>query len=348
MNIGRRRIGREEPVYIVAELSANHNRNFEDALRIVRAAKDAGADAVKLQTYTPDTITIASDREEFRVGGGTLWDGRTLHDLYGEAHMPWDWQPRLKSLAESLGMDCFSSAFDPSAVDFLEKMNVPAHKIASFELVDIPLIQKMAGTGKPLIISTGMATVEEIEEALQAARHAGAKQIALLKCTSAYPAPVEEMNLRTIPEMARRFAVPVGLSDHTMGVEVPVVAVALGACIIEKHLTISRSAPGPDSAFSLEPHEFKAMADAIRTTEKALGTIHFGLSGKDESSRTFRRSLFVVQDVNCGEIFTTRNVRSIRPGNGLHPRHLADVLGKPAAQGIKRGTPLAWQFVVRS
>jgi N-acetylneuraminate synthase len=245
-------------------------------------------------------------------------------------------------------MDCFSSAFDPSAVDFLEKMNVPAHKIASFELVDIPLIQKMAGTGKPLIISTGMATVEEIEEALQAARHAGAKQIALLKCTSAYPAPVEEMNLRTIPEMARRFAVPVGLSDHTMGVEVPVVAVALGACIIEKHLTISRSAPGPDSAFSLEPHEFKAMADAIRTTEKALGTIHFGLSGKDESSRTFRRSLFVVQDVNCGEIFTTRNVRSIRPGNGLHPRHLADVLGKPAAQGIKRGTPLAWQFVVRS
>jgi pseudaminic acid synthase len=348
LNIGGKSIGPGFPAYMVAEISANHNQDYDQAVRIVHAAKDAGADAIKLQTYTPDTITISSDREEFRVGGGTLWDGRTLHDLYGEAHMPWDWQPRLKSLAESLGMDCFSSAFDPSAVDFLEKMNVPAHKIASFELVDIPLIQKMAGTGKPLIISTGMATVEEIEEALQAARHAGAKQIALLKCTSAYPAPVEEMNLRTIPEMARRFAVPVGLSDHTMGVEVPVVAVALGACIIEKHLTMSRSAPGPDSAFSLEPHEFKAMADAIRTTEKALGTIHFGLSGKDESSRAFRRSLFVVQDVNCGEIFTTRNVRSIRPGNGLHPRHLADVLGKPAAQGIKRGTPLAWQFVVRS
>jgi N-acetylneuraminate synthase len=348
LNVGRRAIGPGFSTYIVAEISANHNQDYEQATRIVHAAKDAGADAIKLQTYTPDTITISSDREEFRVGGGTLWDGRTLHDLYGEAHMPWDWQPRLKSLAESLGMDCFSSAFDPTAVDFLERMNVPAHKIASFELVDIPLIRKMASTGKPLIISTGMASIEEIEEALEAARDAGAKQIALLKCTSAYPAPVEEMNLRTIPEMARRFGVPVGLSDHTMGIEVPVAAVALGACVIEKHLTISRSTPGPDSAFSLEPAEFRAMVDAIRTIEKALGEIHFGLSGKDESSRVFRRSLFVVEDVEGGEIFTTQNVRSIRPGNGLHPRHLSDVLGKPAAQGIKRGTPLAWQFVVRS
>src|SRR6202453_1350598 len=297
LNIGGKSIGPGFPAYMVAEISANHNQDYDQAVRIVHAAKDAGADAIKLQTYTPDTITISSDREEFRVGGGTLWDGRTLHDLYGEAHMPWDWQPRLKSLAESLGMDCFSSAFDPSAVDFLEKMNVPAHKVASFELVDIPLIQKMARTGKPLIISTGMATVEEIEEAVQAAREAGAEQIALLKCTSAYPARAEEMNLQTIPEMARRFGVPIGLSDHSMGIAVPVAAVALGACIVEKHLTLSRLAPGPDSAFSLEPHEFKEMVDAIRAAEKALGEVHFGLSDNEKASRAFRRSLFVVEDI---------------------------------------------------
>src|ERR1700677_3178971 len=297
LNIGGKSIGPGFPAYMVAEISANHNQDYDQAVRIVHAAKDAGADAIKLRTYTPDTITISSDREEFRVGGGTLWDGRTLHDLYGEAHMPWDWQPRLKSLAESLGMDCFSSAFDPSAVDFLEKMNVPAHKVASFELVDIPLIQKMARTGKPLIISTGMATVEEIEEAVQAAREAGAEQIALLKCTSAYPAGAEEMNIRTIPERARRFGVPTGLSDHSMGIAVPVAAVALGACIVEKHLTLSRLAPGPDSAFSLEPHEFKEMVDAIRVAEKALGEVHFGLSDNEKASRAFRRSLFVVEDI---------------------------------------------------
>jgi pseudaminic acid synthase len=230
----------------------------------------------------------------------------------------------------------------------LEGMNVPAHKVASCELVDSPLIQKMARTGKPLIISTGMATVEEIEEAVQAAREAGAAQIALLKCTSAYPAPAEEMNLRTIPEMVRRFGVPVGLSDHTMGIAVPVAAVALGACIVEKHLTLSRSAPGPDSAFSLEPHEFKEMVDAIRVAEKALGEVHFGLSDKEKASRAYRRSLFAVEDIQQGEVFTDSNVRSIRPGNGLHPRHLTDVLGRSAARGIKRGTPLSWEFVVRS
>jgi N-acetylneuraminate synthase len=336
------------PAYIIAEVSANHNRDYDQAVRILHAAKDAGADAVKLQTYTPDTITMASEREEFRVSGGTLWDGRTLHDLYAEAFMPWEWQPRLKKLAGDLGMDCFSSAFDSTAVDFLEEMNVPAHKVASLELVDIPLIQKMARTSKPLIMSTGMATVEEIDEALQSARQAGGTEIALLKCTSAYPAPPEEMNLRTIPEMARRFNVPVGLSDHTMGIAVPVAAVALGACILEKHLTLSRSTPGPDSAFSLEPHEFKAMVDAVRIAEKALGEVHFGLSGKEEASRAFRRSLFVVEDVKQGEVFTAENVRSIRPGNGLHTRHLKDVLGRSAAQGIKRGTPLSWDFVVRS
>lgn len=348
IHIAGRRIGENFPVYVIAEVSANHNGDYEQAARIVHAAKDAGADAVKLQTYTPDTITIASEREEFRVGGGTLWDGRTLHDLYAEAYMPWEWQPRLKRVAEELGMDCFSSAFDSTAVDFLEEMNVPAHKVASFELVDIPLIQKVASTGKPLIMSTGMATVEEIDEALQTARGAGATEIALLKCTSAYPAAPEEMNLRTIAEMARRFNVPVGLSDHTMGIAVPVAAVALGACIIEKHLTLSRSIPGPDSAFSLEPHEFKAMVDAVRIAEKALGEVRFGLSGKDEASRVFRRSLFVAEDVRQGEIFTKENVRSIRPGNGLHTRHLTEVLGKSAARDIKRGTPLSWELVVRS
>jgi pseudaminic acid synthase len=347
IRIAEKEIGFDRPVYLVAELSANHNQDYEQAARIVQAAKEAGADAVKLQTYTADTITISSDREEFQVKGGTLWDGRTLHNLYAEACMPWDWQPRLKRLAEDLGMHCFSSAFDSTAVDFLESMNVPAHKVASCELVDIPLIQKMARTGKPLILSTGMATAEEIEEALDRARSAGATQIALLKCTSAYPAPADEMNLRTIPEMARRFNVPVGLSDHTMGIAAPVAAVALGACIIEKHLTLSRSQPGPDSAFSLEPDEFKEMVDAIRVAEKALGVARFGPSDKEKASREFRRSLFVVEDVAEGEPFTESNVRSIRPANGLHPRHLGDVLGKAAAQGIKRGTPLRWEFVVR-
>ena len=347
LQIGKRSIGPGQPTYVIAEMSANHGQSFDKAVEIVHAAKDAGADAVKLQTYTPDTITIASDREEFRVRGGTIWDGRNLHDLYGEAYTPWDWQPKLKKVAEALGMDLFSSAFDFTAVDFLEEMGVPAHKVASFELVDIPLIQKMARTGKPLILSTGMATVEEIEEALQSAREAGATQIALLKCTSAYPAPVEEMNLRTIPEMARRFGVPVGLSDHTMGIAAPVAAVALGACIVEKHLTLSRSTPGPDSAFSLEPQEFKAMVDAVRTAEKALGEVRFGLSGKEEASRAFRRSLFVVQDVKKGEAFTVANVRSIRPGHGLHPRYLTEVLGKCAARDAERGTPLSWELVMR-
>ena len=347
IQVGGRKIGLGNPVYIVAEVSANHNGSFEQAQKIVEAAKEAGADAIKLQTYTPDTITIASEREPFRIGGGTLWDGKTLHELYGEAYMPWEWQPKLKKVAEDLGMQCFSSAFDESAVDFLETMNVPAHKVASFELVDLPLIQKMAATGKPLIMSTGMATFEEIEEAVATARGAGAKQIALLKCTSAYPAPAEEMNLRTIPELGRRFDVPVGLSDHTMDVAVPVVAVSLGACLIEKHLTLSRSEGGPDSGFSLEPSEFKAMVEAVRTAEKALGVVHYGVSDREASSRIYRRSLFVVRDLKRGEKFTSENVRSIRPGHGLHPRHLSEVLGKTAASDIVQGTPVSWDLVSR-
>jgi len=346
--LGTRTIGPGHPVYVVAELSANHNQNFDQAVRIIEAAKKAGADAVKLQTYTADTITIACDREPFRIGGGTLWDGRTLHDLYSQAYTPWDWQPKLKKVANDLGMDLFSSPFDESSVDFLQKMDVPAYKLASLELVDIPLIQKMARTGKPLIISTGMATLEEIDEAVNAAHQAGASQIALLKCTSAYPARAEEMNLRTIPELMRHFSVPVGLSDHTMNVAVPATAVALGACIIEKHLCLSRSDPGPDSAFSLEPEEFRQMVEAVRLAQSALGEVHFGVTGKDAASRVFRRSLFVVSDVKQGEPFTSSNVRSIRPGHGLHTRHLPEVLGKTAARDIERGTPLAWDMLASS
>jgi N-acetylneuraminate synthase len=345
IKIGSHSIGPGQPVYVIAEMSANHGQNYDRALALVHAANASGADAVKLQTYTADTITIASDRPEFRIGGGTLWDGRNLHQLYQQAYTPWEWQPRLKRVANDLGLDLFSSPFDASAVDFLEKMDVPAHKLASFELVDIPLIQVMARTGKPLIMSTGMATVEEIEEAVQAARLAGATQIALLKCTSAYPAAAEEINLRTIPELGRRFSVPVGLSDHTMGIAVPVAAVGLGACIVEKHITLSRAVPGPDSAFSLEPQEFKAMVEAVRIAEKALGSVHFGCSDKEASSRIFRRSLFVVQDVKRGEVLTAANVRSIRPGHGLHTRHLPEVLGRRAACDIERGTPLSWDLV---
>jgi pseudaminic acid synthase len=343
--IGERLIGQGQPVYVVAEISANHNQDFEQAVRLLRAAKAAGADAVKLQTYTPETITIRSDREYFQIGGGTLWDGRTLYDLYGEAHTPWDWQPKLKQVADDVGLDLFSSPFDSTAVDFLEGMGVPAYKLASCEVVDIGLIQKMAGTRKPLVISTGMATIEEIEEALNAARGTGCKQIALLKCTAAYPALPEEMNLRTIPAMAERFQVPVGLSDHTMGIAVPVAAVALGACILEKHITLSRSLPGPDSAFSLEPEEFQSMVEAVRIAEKALGEVQFGPSAHEQSTRVFRRSLFIVEDVKQGQALTAENVRSIRPGHGLHTRHLPEVIGKRAARNIERGTPVSWDLI---
>lgn len=345
IKIGQRRIGPGEPVYTVAEISANHNQGFEQAVQLLKAAKDTGADAVKLQTYTPDTMTIQCDNEYFRIGKGTIWEGRTLYDLYSEAYTPWEWQPKLKEIAEDLGLEFFSTAFDPTAVDFLEDLSVPVHKVASFEIVDIPLIEKMARTGKPLIISTGMATLAEIEEAVQTARASGASQIALLKCTSAYPAPPEEMNLRTIPHLAEAFGVPVGLSDHTLGIAVPVASVALGACIVEKHFTISRSIPGPDSAFSLEPHEFAEMVKAIRTAEKALGKVHYGVSERESKSKVFRRSLFVAEDVKAGNVFTEKNVRSIRPGYGLHPRYLKEILGRRASQDIPKRTPLRWELI---
>jgi pseudaminic acid synthase len=347
IQIANRRVGHGAPVYIVAEMSANHNQSLDQAIRIVHAAKEAGADAVKLQTYTADTITLRSDKEYFHVSGGTLWDGQTLHDLYQEAFTPWEWQPTLKQVADSVGLHLFSSAFDASAVNFLEQMNVPAHKVASFELVDLDLIRKMACTGKPLIMSTGMATESEIEEAVETAHEAGAIQIALLKCTSAYPAPVEEANLLTIPELSRRFDCPAGLSDHTMNVAVPVAAVALDACIIEKHFCLSRAEGGPDSAFSLEPQEFKMMVEAVRTAEKALGTVQFAPGPHEVNSRKYRRSLFVVENVRKGDLFTAENVRSIRPADGLHPRHLQEVLGERAACDIQRGTPLDWKLIAR-
>ncbi len=347
INIGERRIGPGYPVWIIAEISANHNQDFEQAVQLVREAKRAGADAVKLQTYTPDTMTIESDEECFRIGKGTIWEGKTLYELYKEAYTPWEWQPELKKIANSMGMDLFSSPFDDTAVDFLEKMNVPAYKIASFELVDLPLIRRVARTGKPVIISTGMATFAEIEEALRVAREEGMLQVALLKCTSAYPALPEEMNLRSIAYLADGFRVPVGLSDHSLGIAVPVAAVALGACIVEKHFTLSRSVPGPDCAFSLEPHEFEAMVGAIRTAEKAMGETSGEIAEHENASRVFRRSLFVVRDMKSGDIFTRENLRSIRPGYGLHTRFLDDILGKACSRDIKRGTPMDVSMVLR-
>ena len=345
IEINGRRIGPGYPAYIIAEMSANHNQDFDQAVKIIEAAKEAGADAIKLQTFTPDTHTIQSDKEYFRVCGGTLWDGRTLYGLYSEAYMPWEWQPKLKQVANELGIGLFSAAVDPTSVDFLETMDIPAYKVGSFEIVDLLLLEKMAHTGKPLIISTGMATLAEIDEAVRTAREGGADQVVLLKCTSAYPAQPEEMNLRTIPHLAEAFQVPVGLSDHTHGIAVPVASIALGACLIEKHFTLSRSIPGPDSAFSLEPHEFQAMVEAVRVAEKALGAVYYGVSESEANSRVFRRSLFVVKDTEAGAIFTPENVRSIRPGYGLHPRYLDEVLGRCASRDIERGTPLAWDLV---
>jgi pseudaminic acid synthase len=344
IDIAGRQVGPGQSCYVVAEMSANHGQNFDQAVEIIRAAKEAGADAIKLQTYTPDTITINCHTEPFRIKG-TMWDGRNLYDLYGEAYTPWEWQPKLKQVADELGLDCFSTPFDFTAVDFLEKMNVPAHKIASFELVDLSLIRRVACTGKPVIMSTGMASLTEIDEAVRAFRDGGGKQLALLKCTSAYPAPPEEINLRTIPHLAEAFGVPIGLSDHTLGITVPVAAVALGACVIEKHFTLSRAAGGPDAAFSLEPSEFRAMVEAVRTAEKALGRVSYEVTEKEKASRIFRRSLFVVEDMKARDVFTEDNVRSIRPGHGLPPKHLPEVLGRRAACDLVRGTPLRWADV---
>ena len=345
IKIDEREIGSGHPVYIVAEMSGNHNQDYDRAVEIVHQAKYSGVDAIKLQTYTADTITVDSDAEPFQVRG-TLWDGYTLHSLYREAYTPWEWQPKLKELANGLGLDLFSTPFDPTAVDFLEKMNVSVYKVASPELVDIPLLEQLAGLGKPIIMSTGMATVGEVDTALSAMRRIDpGVQIILLKCTAAYPAPMDEMNLRTIPYLQQTFNVNVGLSDHTLGTDVATAAAALGACVIEKHFTLSRADGGPDAAFSLEPDEMKSLVDSVRNVEKALGTIISGASEHEEIGLKSRRSLFVVRAIQEGEELTRENVRSIRPGQGLPPGDLHKVLGKKARVSMSVGTPLTWSLI---
>jgi pseudaminic acid synthase len=331
--------------YIIAEISANHNGQLDTALEIVRLAAEAGADAVKIQTYTADTMTLDCDAEPFIVKGGTLWDGQKLYDLYARAHTPWDWHQAIFDEAAAHGLDCFSSPFDATAVDFLEQFAPPYHKVASFELTDHPLLQKIASTGRKVIMSTGMSTLEEIEESVAVLKEGGCPEITLLKCTSSYPAPPEEANLSRIADMAQRFGVRTGLSDHTMGSIVPISAVALGAQVIEKHFCRSRKEPGPDSAFSMEPHEFREMVDAIRIAEKTIGTADYSLTAAEQKSLRFRRSLFVAGDIKKGDLFTTENVRVIRPGDGIAPQHFHDVIGKTANSAIKRGTPLAWDHI---
>jgi N-acetylneuraminate synthase len=339
ITIDGRTIGAGHPPYVIAELSGNHNGELSRALRLVDVAKEAGADAVKLQTYTADTITIDHNGPGFVIEGG-LWHGRKLHELYQEASTPWDWHPAIFEHARKIGITCFSSPFDPTAIDLLQKLGAPAYKIASFEIVDLPLIRRAAATGKPLIISTGMAMPSEIREAVDAAREAGAKEIALLHCTSGYPTPPEEANLATIPHLEKTFGTVVGLSDHTPGSAVPIAAVTLGAAVIEKHFTLARADGGPDAAFSLEPDELKAVVDGCRTAFAAMGSVRSGAAPSEKPNMMFRRSLYAVKDIAAGEMFTESNIRSIRPGFGLPPKLLPELLGKRAACGIARGTPL--------
>lgn len=333
--------------FIIAEMSANHLQDYNKAIEIIKKAKACGADAIKLQTYTPDTITLDCDNEYFQIKQGTIWDGTTLHKLYQKAYTPWEWQPKLKKVADEEGIILFSSPFDYTSVDFLEKMDVPAYKIASFELTDTPFIEYVASKGKPMIMSTGIAKKEEILEAIEACKKVGNTDITILKCTSAYPSPYEEINLKTMVDMKREFNIEVGLSDHTMGSAVAVAAVALGAKVIEKHFTLSRADGGPDGEFSMEPNEFKEMVDNIRIVEKALGKVTYELSEKQMKSREHSRSLFVVNDVKCGEKFTDQNVRSIRPGFGLETKNIKDIIGKKATKNIEKGTPVSWELVER-
>ncbi len=345
IEIAGRKIGENYPVFIIAEMSANHLQDYDRAVETIKKAKWAGADAIKLQTYTPDTITINCDNEYFQIKQGTIWDGTTLYKLYEEAYTPWEWQPKLKEIAEEEGLILFSSPFDNTAVDFLEEMNVPAYKIASFEITDIPFIEYVASRGKPIIISTGIATLSDIEEALAACKRMGNSQVSLLKCTSAYPSPMEDINLKVIPNMKDTFNTVVGLSDHTLGHTVALGAVALGAKIVEKHFTLNRSDGGPDAKFSMEPDEFKEMVEKIRDLEKALGQVTYELTEKQKKSREHSRSLFVVKDVKQGEVFTSENVKSIRPGFGLATKYIGEIVGKRARCDIKKGTPMRWDLV---
>lgn len=344
IRIGDKVISENSPAFIVAEMSGNHNMDFDRAVEILRAAKEAGADAVKIQTYTADTITLDCDDPCFRITQGTLWDGITLHKLYEKAYTPWEWQPRLKKLAEDMGLLLFSSPFDFSSVDFLEEMQVPAYKVASFEITDIPLIRKIARLGKPVILATGIARLADIELALQTCREEGNEQVILLKCCSAYPTPYEDVNLRTIPNMRETFNCLTGLSDHTMGSAVAVGAVALGARMVEKHMTLRRSDGGVDSAFSMEPQEFKEMVDNIRIVEKALGRATYDLSEKQVREREHSRSLFIAKDMKAGEVFTPENLRSVRPADGLHTKYYEQLLGRRITRDAKLGTPMTWDM----
>lgn len=343
--IGNKEIGEDSPAFIIAELSANHMNDFDIAVKTIEAIAESGADAVKFQTFTPDTITLNCDNEYFHIKQGTVWDGQLLYDLYEDAYMPWDWQPKLKKIAEDLGLIVFSSPFDKTSVDFLEDMDVPAYKIASFEITDIPLIKYVASKNKPIIISTGIAEKEDIELAIETCLKEGNDKIAILKCTSSYPAPYEEINLKTINDMEKKFNTTVGLSDHTLGDEIAIAAVTLGAKIIEKHFILNKKLGGPDCEFSMEPQEFKKMVTAIRNTEKALGTVSYNLSDKIRKNREFSRSLFVVKDIKKGELITEENVRSVRPGFGLHPKYLEEVLGEKAKKDLEKGTPFKREYV---
>ncbi|NSL51795.1 pseudaminic acid synthase [Calidifontibacillus erzurumensis] len=345
ISIGNFTIDSKSKTFIIAELSANHGHDINIAKETIKAAKEAGADAIKLQTYTADTITIDCDNDYFKIKSGTIWDGRTLYDLYKEAYTPWEWHEELINYANEIGLICFSSPFDKTAVDFLEGLNVPAYKVASFEITDIPLIEYIASKGKPVIISTGIATLGEIDEAVQACRRVGNDQIILLKCTSSYPAKIEDANLLTMKNLKETFNVEVGLSDHTLGVTVPIVSVALGAKVIEKHFILDKSIGGPDASFSLDKNEFKLLVDSVRDAEKALGKVDYELNEKMLRSREFSRSLFVVKDIKKGEIFTEENVRSIRPGYGLKPQYIKTILGKKARQNITKGSPLSWDII---
>jgi len=337
--INGRAIGTSHEPYVICELSGNHNGSLERALQMINAAAATGCDAIKLQTYTPDTITMESDRPEFWIRGG-LWDGKSLYQLYGEAYTPYEWHPALFTRAQELGVTLFSTPFDVTAVDLLEKLNAPAYKVASFEMIDLPLIAYIASTRKPIIMSTGMANHSEIEAAVATARSHGCDQLVLLHCVSNYPADIKDANVRTVPAMALEFSCPTGLSDHTMGSAASVAAIALGACVIEKHFTLARADGGPDSGFSLEPHEFKSLVSDCKLAYQSLGRAHFETLGSEQGSRQFRRSLYVMQDVARGELIGNQHVRSIRPGLGMPPAKLWDVLGKPAARDLKRGEPL--------
>lgn len=344
MKIGNREIGGNAPAYIIAEMSANHAGSIENAKKIIHAAKEAGADCVKLQTYTADTITIDCEKPYFYLGDGT-WSGENLYRLYQKAYTPWEWQPELKKEAELIGIDFFSTPFDKSSVDFLEEMELEFYKIASFELVDIPLIKYVASKGKPIIMSTGMATLGEIEDAVNAVRSQGNNQLALLKCASAYPAITDEMNLMTMRNMAEVFGVPVGLSDHSMGSVGAVTAVALGAKIIEKHFCLGREIENPDSCFSMNPQEFGQMVKDIRQAEKAIGKVSYGMSEQEKSNISVRRSIFCVKDIKKGEVLTEENIRVIRPGHGMAPKYFEEILGQVALEDIERGTPMAHSMI---